>query len=66
MIGYSVALPAASLCINRRLYLITAVQPVTITRADKWRAVWTDLGIGIGIPVLEMILRTFTYDIHYK
>ena len=32
--GASVGLPAASLCINRRLYLIASVQTVTVTRAE--------------------------------
>src|SRR6202011_4192543 len=59
MIGSSVAISAASLCINRRLFIITTVQSATISKADKQRAVWTDLGIGVGIPILEMILRTF-------
>ncbi|KAI0060057.1 fungal pheromone STE3G-protein-coupled receptor [Artomyces pyxidatus] len=56
MVGFAVALPAASLCINRRLYLLTSVQSVTITREDKRRAVITDLCIGLGIPVIQMLL----------
>ena len=57
MIGTSVALPACSLCINRRLYHIASVSSVTKTRAQKRRDIMTDLAIGLGIPVLEMILR---------
>ncbi|KAF8630088.1 hypothetical protein AX17_005486 [Amanita inopinata Kibby_2008] len=57
IIGASVAIPAASLCINRRLYQIASVRSVTHSRAEKRRAVMTDLAIGIGIPVLEMILQ---------
>jgi pheromone a factor receptor len=34
MMGSSVGLPAASLCINRRLYHIASVQSVSITRSD--------------------------------
>lgn len=34
MMGASVGLPAASLCINRRLYCISSAQAVSITRAD--------------------------------
>nr|BDD37078.1 pheromone receptor [Rhizopogon roseolus] len=57
MIGASVALPACSLCINRRLYHIASVSSVTKTRAQKRRDIMTDLAIGLGIPVLEMILH---------
>ena len=59
MIGTSVAIPACSLCINRRLYHIASVSSVTKTRAEKRRDIMTDLAIGLGIPVLQMILRTF-------
>ncbi|KAG0694465.1 pheromone A receptor-domain-containing protein [Suillus ampliporus] len=57
MIGASVAIPACSLCINRRLYYIASVSSVTKTRAQKRRDIMTDLAIGVGIPVLEMILQ---------
>ncbi|KAE9390538.1 pheromone receptor [Gymnopus androsaceus JB14] len=57
MIGFAVAIPCASLCINRRLYYITTADAVTATEADKRRAVMVDLAIGIGIPVLEMVLQ---------
>jgi len=59
MIGASVAIPACSLCINRRLYHIASLSSVAKTRAQKRRNTMTDLAIGVGIPVLEMILRTF-------
>ncbi|KAF5385739.1 hypothetical protein D9757_005478 [Collybiopsis confluens] len=57
MIGSAVAIPAASLCINRRLYYIATANAVTITQADRRRAVLVDLCIGVGIPVLQMILQ---------
>ncbi|KAG8215486.1 STE3-domain-containing protein [Butyriboletus roseoflavus] len=57
MIGGAVAIPAASLCINRRLYQIASVQSVTKTRAQKRRDIMIDLAIGLGIPLLEMILH---------
>ncbi|KAF4623145.1 hypothetical protein D9613_002291 [Agrocybe pediades] len=56
-IGTTVAIPAASLCINRRLYHISSVRSVTITKAEKRRDVMVDLAIGLGIPLLEMILH---------
>ncbi|KAF5385781.1 hypothetical protein D9615_002418 [Tricholomella constricta] len=55
--GVTVALPAASLCINRRLYQIASIQAVTMTRADKRKGVLVDLSIGVGLPVLFMILH---------
>lgn len=57
IIGISAGIPAASLCINRRLYLIASVQSVTITKAEKRRAIFVDLAIGLGIPLLEMVLQ---------
>ncbi|KAG1873819.1 pheromone A receptor-domain-containing protein [Suillus subluteus] len=57
IIGANVAIPACSLCINRRLYHIASVSSVTKTRAQKRRDIMTDLAIGLGIPVLEMILQ---------
>jgi pheromone a factor receptor len=54
-----VAIPAASLCINRRLYHIACIRVVTATKSDRLRAVMVDLAIGLGIPVLVMILRMF-------
>ncbi|KAF9064868.1 pheromone receptor [Rhodocollybia butyracea] len=55
--GSGVAIPAATLCINRRLYYIATANAVTITKAEKRRAVLVDLGIGLGIPLLEMVLQ---------
>ncbi|KAF5378593.1 hypothetical protein D9615_007162 [Tricholomella constricta] len=57
LIGASVAIPAASLCINRRLYHIASVRSVTVTKAEKRRAIMVDLAIGLGLPILEMILQ---------
>ncbi|XP_006456324.1 STE3-type pheromone receptor [Agaricus bisporus var. bisporus H97] len=57
IIGTSVAIPAASLCITRRLYLIASVRSVNITRADKHRQVYFDLALGLGLPILEMVLQ---------
>jgi pheromone a factor receptor len=57
MIGISVAIPAASLCINRRLYQIARVRSVITTTKDKRRAILVDLAIGVGLPVLVMALQ---------
>lgn len=60
-IGASTAIPAASLCINRRLYHIACVRVVSATKSDKRRAIMVDLAIGIGLPVLAMALRMSFY-----
>jgi pheromone a factor receptor len=57
IIMVAVAIPAASLCINRRLYHIASVNSVTNTKRQKRQAVMVDLAIGLGIPVLEGILQ---------
>jgi pheromone a factor receptor len=57
MVGIVVGIPAASLCINRRLYNIATIQSVTFTKDDRRRAILIDLAIGVGIPVLVMALH---------
>jgi pheromone a factor receptor len=57
MTGLSVAIPAASLCINRRLYNIASIKSVTFSGSDRYRAILIDLAIGVGIPVLVMVLQ---------
>ncbi|TFK62094.1 STE3-domain-containing protein [Pluteus cervinus] len=57
IVGLSVAVPAASLCINRRLYHIASIRTVTTSKADKRRSIMVDLAIGLGIPIVEMILQ---------
>jgi pheromone a factor receptor len=57
IVGTAVAIPAASLCITRRLYCIASVRSVSITRAEKRRQVYFDLALGLGLPILEMILQ---------
>jgi len=57
IVGLAVAIPASSLCINRRLYHIACIRVVTSTKSDRRRAIMVDLAIGLGIPVLAMILH---------
>ncbi|EGO28761.1 hypothetical protein SERLADRAFT_406185 [Serpula lacrymans var. lacrymans S7.9] len=57
LLGAGVGIPAASLCISRRLYKIAVIKTVSTTRQDKVRALVIDLCISIGIPVLVMILH---------
>ncbi|KAH9964938.1 pheromone A receptor-domain-containing protein [Russula dissimulans] len=56
-VALNVAIPACSLCINRRLYKIASVNAVIVTRKEKHRAIMTDLLIGIGIPILQIIAQ---------
>ncbi|KAJ3872191.1 pheromone receptor [Lentinula edodes] len=57
ILGASVGIPASTLCISRRLYRITSTQTVSITRDDKLRAIYSDIAIAAGIPVLMLILH---------
>jgi pheromone a factor receptor len=57
MTGLAVGIPAASLCINRRLYTIASIRSVTFSKDDRRRAIAIDLAIGLGIPVLVMALH---------
>jgi len=56
-VGLNVAIPACSLCINRRLFKITRGNVVSITSSEKRRAVIVDLLICIGPPILQMIAQ---------
>ncbi|KAF9459379.1 pheromone receptor [Collybia nuda] len=56
ILGASMAIPAASLCINRRLYRISRLTTVKITKAEKLRDIGVDLAIALGVPILFIIL----------
>ncbi|KAJ7430560.1 pheromone A receptor-domain-containing protein [Mycena latifolia] len=51
--GFNLAIPACSLCINRRLYQIASVSSVTNTRAEKHQAIMIDLAIGLKLRIPE-------------
>lgn len=53
------AILAASLVINRRLYKIASTSSVSISRAERRRAIMVDLAIGLGIPIATMIVMWF-------
>ncbi|KAG2361580.1 pheromone receptor [Suillus spraguei] len=57
IVGVAVAIPAASLCINRRLYKIATLSTTHPTKAHRQRAVMVDLAIALGIPILQMVLQ---------
>ena len=56
-VALNVAIPASSLCINRRLYRAATAKTAMPSDADKRRAVTLDLLIGVGIPILQIIAR---------
>jgi pheromone a factor receptor len=58
IIAQAIGIPAASLCINRRLYHIASLKSTSLTMTEKRRAVMVDLAIGLGLPLLEIPLGT--------
>jgi hypothetical protein len=56
-IAQNAAIPASSLCINRRLYKIATMKTGKTTKGEKRRAVLQDLLIGVGTPILQIIAR---------
>jgi pheromone a factor receptor len=61
-VGLGVAIPACLLCINRRLYKMATLDAamVTATRAEIRRRIMVDLLIGLGIPILQMVVRKYS------
>ena len=55
-VGVSVAIPAIVLCINRRLYMLASPTSIIPSKADENRELIIDLIIGIGLPIIIMIL----------
>ncbi|KAF9514397.1 hypothetical protein BS47DRAFT_1316884 [Hydnum rufescens UP504] len=66
-IGVGVALPAVSLCINRRLYNIASTTYANSSPRTKLIQTVIDLSIGLGIPCVVMalhyIVQGHRYDI---
>lgn len=61
-----VGLPCASLCINHRLYRIATDNVVHVSKTDKRRAIVVDLLIGLGIPVLQGLVRGSRFFFHFS
>ncbi|KAI0776712.1 pheromone A receptor-domain-containing protein [Trametes elegans] len=57
VVAAGVALPAASLCIQRRLYNIASIKSVSITHAEKRKGMIVDIAIGVGIPLLQIVFQ---------
>ncbi|KAJ7034241.1 fungal pheromone STE3G-protein-coupled receptor, partial [Mycena alexandri] len=64
----SVGIPAASLCINRRLYQIARAKPDTITAAQNRRSVLSDSLVCVLFPLvyvaLQYIVQSHRFDIY--
>ncbi|CAE6529607.1 unnamed protein product [Rhizoctonia solani] len=66
IIGHSVGLVAASLCINRKLYNIATLESVTITPESKRRDAIVDLCVGILLPIIVMVLHYVVQPTRYN
>ncbi|KAL6308809.1 putative fungal pheromone GPCR, STE3-type [Sparassis latifolia] len=68
IIGVSVGIPAASLCINRRLYKIARSQGLSSTRSEKRRIIMMDTLICVLFPLvyvaLSYIVQGHRFDIY--
>ncbi|KAI0656224.1 STE3-domain-containing protein [Cubamyces menziesii] len=56
IIGQSVGIPIASLCVSRRLYNISRVSSVMVTRAEKRRVILQDTLLCVLFPIICMVL----------
>ncbi|TFK87807.1 fungal pheromone STE3G-protein-coupled receptor [Polyporus arcularius HHB13444] len=57
IIAASVGIPAASLSINRRLYLISRCRAATVTIRDKRRAIFVDSMICLVFPLIYLVME---------
>ena len=60
-VALNAALPACSLCINRRLHKIATTKAVVFTNAQRRRALICDLLICVGIPIFQIFARECTW-----
>ncbi|KAG7085979.1 hypothetical protein E1B28_003503 [Marasmius oreades] len=61
LLGAGIGIPASILCISRRLYMISNIQTVSVTREDKRKAILIDLCIAVGIPIVILALHTIVH-----
>ncbi|KAF9555106.1 fungal pheromone STE3G-protein-coupled receptor [Agrocybe pediades] len=57
MMGASVGIPAASLCIHRRLYQIACIRTAPISYAEKRRGIIIDAIICVLVPIIYIALQ---------
>jgi pheromone a factor receptor len=65
MIGLSVAFPATSLVINRRLYTIATIRQVNVSRSESRKNAIIEVCLGLGIPILVMALHVVVQGHRY-
>jgi len=64
-IGGDVGVPAALLCITRQLEAIAAARQAYFSAKDRQQRRLVDLAIGLGIPILIMVLHTVVQGHRY-
>nr|AER30306.1 mating pheromone receptor a1 [Rhodosporidiobolus azoricus] len=64
-VGGDVGIPAAVLCITRQLEAIAAARTAHFSAEDRRRRRLVDLAIGLGLPILVMILHTIVQGHRY-
>ncbi|KDR72316.1 hypothetical protein GALMADRAFT_769055 [Galerina marginata CBS 339.88] len=67
-LGSGVGIPASTLCIFRRLYRITRARgtiPIP-DKSEKRRQIMFDLALGLGLPVLELLLAYISEGHRYN
>ncbi|CUA71266.1 Pheromone B alpha 3 receptor [Schizophyllum commune H4-8] [Rhizoctonia solani] len=65
VIGQSIGITAASMCINRKLYNIATIQSVSITPESKRRNMIIDLCVGVLFPIIVMALHYIVQQSRY-
>jgi pheromone a factor receptor len=58
-VALNVAIPASSLCINRQLYRVARMKTAGTSDVEKRRNLIYDLLIGVGVPVLQIIVGEY-------
>ncbi|CAE6388469.1 unnamed protein product [Rhizoctonia solani] len=64
-VGANSGIPAASLCISRRLYQILHPKYAQSDSKTKRRTLMIDLATGLGVPALAMVLHTVVQGHRY-
>lgn len=59
IVAQSMGVIIASFIINRRLYLIASVSQVSTSRQERLRAMYFDLALGFGVPIIWVGLYWF-------
>ncbi|KAG9005593.1 a-factor receptor [Tulasnella sp. 427] len=57
IVAINVAIPTSTLLITHRLYSISTIRQVTISKAESLRSKYIELAVGLGIPILGVILH---------